>query len=633
MAIADYAYSKTYDGGGDTSVSSAGGTFGSDVQGVSTLDTAKASVRGADEHNSVERKLQEPDNGWAIGTLIYYKWPDEDGWWWGTITAYSDDEYTTTWSDGNVEVFIDITIVDQMVQDAEEEAWDVGTVLYYKWPEAEGWYWGTITAYDNGAYTTVWSDADEEVFTDLDVVNQMVEDADDQAWDVGTALYYKVRGYDGWWWGTITAYDNGAYTTVWSGNKGQEVFTDFDVVAQMVQNADDEAWDIGTVIYYNWPEADGWYWGMITAYDNGAYTTVWSDKDEKVFTDFDVVDQMVEDADDKAWDVGTVIYYKWPEAEGWYWGTITAYDNGVYTTVWSDVDEEVFTDLDVVDQMVEDADDEAWDVGTVIYYKWPGNDDWWWGTITAYENGAYTIVWSDKDEKVFTDRDVVDQMVEDAENQAWDVGTVIYYKWPEADGWHWGTITAYDNGAYTTVWSDKDEEVFTDRDVVDQMVEDAEDKAWDVGTVIYYKRPEAEGWYWGTITAYDNGAYTTVWSDEDVKVFTDITIVDQMVEDADDEAWDVGTLIYNKRPGFDDWRWGTITAYENGAYTTTWSDGDVEVFTDIVVVDQMVQNANEKGDGEAIQESDGARSADANLTNKSGVMIGSVILVALIDYV
>ena len=44
-------------GGGDTPVSSVGGTSGSNVQGVSTLDTAKASATGAvDEY---------PDDNWV----------------------------------------------------------------------------------------------------------------------------------------------------------------------------------------------------------------------------------------------------------------------------------------------------------------------------------------------------------------------------------------------------------------------------------------------------------------------------------------------------------------------------------------------------------------------------------------
>ena len=57
VATVDYDYSKAYGGGGDTSVSSAGGTFGSNVQGISTLDTTKASAIGAvDEY---------PDDNWV----------------------------------------------------------------------------------------------------------------------------------------------------------------------------------------------------------------------------------------------------------------------------------------------------------------------------------------------------------------------------------------------------------------------------------------------------------------------------------------------------------------------------------------------------------------------------------------
>jgi membrane-associated protease RseP (regulator of RpoE activity) len=47
VATVDYDYSKAYGGGGDTSVSSAGGTFGSHTQGFSALDPAKAAATGA----------------------------------------------------------------------------------------------------------------------------------------------------------------------------------------------------------------------------------------------------------------------------------------------------------------------------------------------------------------------------------------------------------------------------------------------------------------------------------------------------------------------------------------------------------------------------------------------------------
>jgi membrane-associated protease RseP (regulator of RpoE activity) len=47
VATVDYDYSKAYGGGGDTSVSSAGGTFGSQTQGQSMLDPANAAATGA----------------------------------------------------------------------------------------------------------------------------------------------------------------------------------------------------------------------------------------------------------------------------------------------------------------------------------------------------------------------------------------------------------------------------------------------------------------------------------------------------------------------------------------------------------------------------------------------------------
>jgi C-terminal processing protease CtpA/Prc len=47
VATVDYDYSKAYGGAGDTSVSSAGGTFGSNTHHQSALDPANAAATGA----------------------------------------------------------------------------------------------------------------------------------------------------------------------------------------------------------------------------------------------------------------------------------------------------------------------------------------------------------------------------------------------------------------------------------------------------------------------------------------------------------------------------------------------------------------------------------------------------------
>jgi C-terminal processing protease CtpA/Prc len=47
VATVDYDYSKAYGGAGDTSVSSAGGTFGSNTHNQSALDPTNASATGA----------------------------------------------------------------------------------------------------------------------------------------------------------------------------------------------------------------------------------------------------------------------------------------------------------------------------------------------------------------------------------------------------------------------------------------------------------------------------------------------------------------------------------------------------------------------------------------------------------
>lgn len=69
VATVDYDYSKAYGGGGDTSVSSAGGTFGSNVHGQSALDPKTAAATGggvagssfaSDADHSFENAYRDP---------------------------------------------------------------------------------------------------------------------------------------------------------------------------------------------------------------------------------------------------------------------------------------------------------------------------------------------------------------------------------------------------------------------------------------------------------------------------------------------------------------------------------------------------------------------------------------------
>jgi hypothetical protein len=206
-------------------------------------------------------------------------------------------------------------------------------------------------------------------------------------------------------------------------------------------------WPSGTVIYKEFE--DGWFQGEITSYDSqtGTYSTSWSDGDVETFTDLDAVDQMVAAAlnllpapgDNTAdesytpWPSGTVIYNEFED--GWYEGQITYYQEGLYTTTWADGDIEYYDDKDLVDQMVAQAanipsanvpkpnvpDHPAKDTTTTSYDPWPlgtavryqYESIWYQGEIVGYEDGTYTIAWSDKEVETYDDLNVVDQMVED----------------------------------------------------------------------------------------------------------------------------------------------------------------------------------------------------------------------------
>jgi membrane-associated protease RseP (regulator of RpoE activity) len=69
VATVDYDYSKAYGGGGDTSVSSAGGTFGSNTQGISQGDNANPAATGAalggvgsfSDGESLEGQFRDPN--------------------------------------------------------------------------------------------------------------------------------------------------------------------------------------------------------------------------------------------------------------------------------------------------------------------------------------------------------------------------------------------------------------------------------------------------------------------------------------------------------------------------------------------------------------------------------------------
>lgn len=144
-----------------------------------------------------------------------------------------------------------------------------------------------------------------------------------------------------------------------------------------------------------------------------------------------------------------------------------------------------------------DDDDDPWDVGTEVYYRYNGK--WQYGEIIAYFARAYTIKWSDGSESTYSyDDDTVDTMV-DFDDVLWPVGTNVYRKFD--DGWTKGSVTDIDEndgGAYTITWEDGDVDVdkYDDKeidDIVHNYQTMVDGSVWPPGTNLYYE--EDDGTY------------------------------------------------------------------------------------------------------------------------------------------
>lgn len=106
--------------------------------------------------------------------------------------------------------------------------------------------------------------------------------------------------------------------------------------------------------------------------------------------------------------------YKFFPGDGWYWGQITWYENGVYTISWEDNTYEKYNDLDKVDAMVDAANkeggkDDTWETGIAVFKVFPGEGPFF-GEIIAYSDGEYTIRWSDDSIELYS-ADETDDMV------------------------------------------------------------------------------------------------------------------------------------------------------------------------------------------------------------------------------
>lgn len=200
------------------------------------------------------------------------------------------------------------------------------------------------------------------------------------------------------------------------------------------------------------------------------------------------------------------------------------------------------------------------------------------GRIVSFdtETNAYIIEWQDGETDEYTDFDLVDEMVYNAAN---DVG---------ADG----------------IDDELDDDTSAEVDLANYQ-------PWQLDTAVLLQFPN--GWYEGFITDFQMPSPTTVvyevtWTDGEVKTYTDIREVDQMVFNAKEyDPWEAGTPVHGH---FDDEGEesmnGYISSFANGQYEIAWDNGTSQIYFDFDTVDSFVFNArgNDDGDGGNDGESD-----------------------------
>lgn len=446
----------------------------------------------------------------------------------------------------------------------------------------------------------------------------------------GTAVRFEDQ--DGTWMdGTIDKYDSETktYTIKWDEDNVREDFSDLGKVDQLVANAekkndDDDEGDEN----YDWdsdeeigdaPESDeAPYRGSVPDEFDFGYTYKYEDLSKY-----------------EPWPVGTLTLLEF--ADGWYEGNITSFSlsddkaNVTYIVTWSDGTTDVFVnELEWMDLMVANAQDyEPWSIGTSVYgYPNPNTKDteskYLDGKITAFENGAYTIKWSNDDVKVYSDFDVVDELVNSAgmhfdpneldHYEPWPYNTPV--SWDFDDGWWNGTITGFSGGSYEITWSDGTSKIYSSLDKIDQMVAFAagegfisdDDRQYDdyqsgddyyaandyypVGTLAYAQFQD--GWWVGYVDSYENDYYVVLWSDGSSDDFLPGPDMDEMVNNAqyisnDFDLYPEGTRVYSKFNG--NWYWGTVEHSASGFYEILWEDGERTVHVAGDAIDEMVANA------------------------------------------
>lgn len=331
---------------------------------------------------------------------------------------------------------------------------------------------------------------------------------DDEAWPTGTPVLYQYQG--DWYEGTITHYFNGVYTITWVKDGEVEYFDDEDTVDKMVaayqNNQDPTTYNVGTVVYRYFETEKKFHHGEIVSYSNGVYEVKWSNGVVETYPAGGPIDALVQAAEDASAlttappgtdapittateavmregseTMATQATQATQPTGGTGTGTIppTAADTP------ADTDEDTGTIAPTEDSTPDDTVDVtmegSFEIGTKVYKYFEG-DDFYWGTISWYSDGVYTITWEDNSKEKYDNLKEVIEMVERAsrqnqgdakESDPWEKGTAVFKSFAEGD--FFGEITDYSNGQYKIKWSDGGIELYS-VEQTDLMVKAAYDK-------------------------------------------------------------------------------------------------------------------------------------------------------------
>jgi hypothetical protein len=441
----------------------------------------------------------------------------------GKIKRYdsSSRTYTIQWDEDDMqEDFSDVKKVDNLVDNAEknisqEKEEKDGNEDYFPMNSSRE------QEEENSDVKQAISGPQSHSQVDMDYSYNYNDLSSYQAYPTGTSALLEFA--DGWYQGKITDFalsadkKNATYTITWSDGTTDIFVNELEWMDLIVTNAENYTpWEIGTPAYgYPNPTAvdtsdskefeSAYLSGEVTAFENGRYTITWSNGDSVFYSDFDMVDELVNNAGlhlDPNWMGG---YNPWPKGtpvswdfdDGWWDGTITDYVAGTYEVTWSDGSSKYYSNVEKIDQMVAFASGEGfgseeasngdnyyanddnmyhdyYELETVVYAEF--EDGWWAGYIDSFEDEYYVIRWSDDSIDKFLPGDEMDDMVMNAQYIPYDygiygVGTHVRKKFD--DTWYTGTIEYSEGGFYTILWDDGTRTTYVSGNEIDEMVTNA----------------------------------------------------------------------------------------------------------------------------------------------------------------